>query len=132
MPLPTDEMTEPNRSVTRRELREELEYFFARNLEVFATKDDLKAFPTKNDPKGFATKDDLKGVRDELRDHFDAVAESFKDQFDRLFDWVHATTNSLAKRVETIEDGHGNRLLGLETRVTAIELGHAPKKREEG
>lgn len=128
MPLLTDEMTEPDRPVTRRALREELEYFFARNLEVFATKDDLKGFATKEDLKAYATKDDLRaGVR-ELRGHFDAVAESFTSQFGILHDGVRANTENLDKRVRAIESGHGGRLLRLETRVTAVELGHPRKK----
>ena len=120
MPLLIDNMTDPDRPVTRRELREELEAV----LKTLATKEDLKAFATKEDLKAFATKEDLK----ELHAHFDAVAEHFKSEyFDRLHDWTHASVGSLAKRVEAIEDGHGGRLLGLETRVTAIELGR-PRK----
>ena len=150
MPPLDEDMTEPDRPVTRRDLREELDYLFARNLEVFATKedlrgvptkddlkgfvtkDDLKGIPTKDDPKGFATKDDvsegLKGLRDELRSHFDAVAESFTSQFGILHDALRANTIGLDKRVKATESGYGSRLLRLETRVTAVELGHPRKK----
>lgn len=141
MPPLDEDMTEPDRPVTRRDLREELDCLFVRNLEVFATKDDLKGFatkddlkgvPTKDDPKGFATKDDLseglKGLRDELRSHFDAVAESFTSQFGILHDALRSNTTGLDKRVKAIESGHSSRLLRLETRVTAVELGHPRKK----
>jgi len=117
MPPLLEDMTDPDRPVTRRELREELEALFAR----LATKDDLKAFATKDDLKAFATKVDLHAMRDELRTHFDVVAEDFKKQFGMLYDWAQANVDSLAKRVESIEDGHGARLLGLETRVTRLE-----------
>ncbi len=99
-------MTEPDRPVTRRELRDELIWLVStletklaskrdlrtfatkkglkafatkEDLKAFATKEDLKAFATKEDLKAFATKEDLKAGLKELRSHFDAVAESFKD-----------------------------------------------------
>ena len=97
-------MTDLDRPVTRRELREE-----------------LKAFTTKDDLKAFATKDDLFRVRDELRTHFDLVAESFKGDFAMLCDWAEANATGLAARVEDIETGHRRRLLALETRVSRIE-----------
>ena len=164
-------MTDADRPVTRRELREELEYLFARSFEVFATKEDLKAFARKEDLKAFATKEDLKAFAtkedlkasatkadlkafatkadlkafatkadlkafptreemnkrfDDLRVHFNVVAEDFKSQFGDLHDWVKANTNSLATRVETIETGHGARLLSLENRATALEADRKP------
>jgi len=113
-------MNDLDRPVTRRELREE--------LHALATKEDLKAFPTKEDLNAYATKKDFKTLReemngrfDELRTHFDVVGESFRSQFSSLHDWVEANTNSLATRVETLETGHGGRLLSLEGRVTRIE-----------
>lgn len=130
MSFHSEDMTDLDQPVTRRELREELEAAFARNLEVFSTKDDLKGFPTKDDPKGFAmkdhlkefaTKDDLFRVRDELRTHFTLFAESFKSDFAKLYDWAEANAAGLAARVEDIETGHSRRLLALETRVTRIE-----------
>jgi hypothetical protein len=131
MPPFTDDMNDLDRPVTRRELREELQVFATKeDLKAFATKEDLKAFATKEELKAFATKEDLdrfatkedlnKHVT-ELRTHFDVVAESFKSQFGSLHDWVEANTNSLATRVETLEAGHGARLLSLEGRVTRIE-----------
>ena len=57
-------------------------------------------------PRPFhATKDDLLAVRDELRTHFDTVADRFTDQFKYLHDWVDATANGLAVRVDAL----GNR-----------------------
>src|SRR3989442_5913053 len=68
MPLLLDEMTEPDRPVTRRELRDELIWLVStletklaskRDLKRSATKEDLKQFATKEDLKRFATKEDL-------------------------------------------------------------------------
>ena len=105
MPILLDDMTDPDRPVTRRELRDELIWLVStlesklaskRDLKKFATKASLKAFATKEDLKGFATKEDLKrfatkedlkrfATKDELErglkelhEHFDAVAESFR------------------------------------------------------
>jgi hypothetical protein len=148
-----DAMTDPDRPVTRRELREELEdvlrtlatkedfkafatkedlklYATKEDLKAFATKEDLKAFATKEDLKLYATKEDLKAHPtreemnrrfDELRTHFDVVAESFKSEFRNLHDWVEANTKGLAKRIDKIETEHGARLLGLETRMSRRE-----------
>jgi uncharacterized membrane-anchored protein YhcB (DUF1043 family) len=105
MPRILTDMTDPDRPVTRGELREELEAV----LQTLATKEDLKA------------------MRDELRTHFDIVAENFKSEFKDLHDWVAANVNSLATRVETIETDHGARLFGLETRMTRQEA--RPKRK---
>ena len=58
---------------------------------------------------------------DELRTHFDVVAESFKNDFRNLHDWVEANTKGLARRIDTIETEHGARLPGLETRMSRRE-----------
>lgn len=100
MPAPADDMTDLDQPVTRRELRQELEAVL----------------------KNLATKDDLKAMSEDLRRHFNTVAESFKADFNLLHDWVEANTNSLAERVEQLETGHGSRLFALETRVTALEV----------
>ena len=75
-------MADLDRPVTRREMRAELEIV----LKTLATKDDLKAFATKEDLKAFATKDDLKALREELRTHFDIVAESLRVEFRSVID----------------------------------------------
>ena len=103
-----DAMTDPDRPVTRRELREELEAV----LKTLATKEDLKAYPTR---------EEMNRRFDELRTHFDVVAESFKSEFKNLHDWVEANTKGLARRIDTIETEHGARLLGLETRMSRRE-----------
>lgn len=118
MPAPADDMTDLDQPVTRRELRQELEAV----LKNLATKDDLKVFATKDNLKAFATKDDLKAMSEDLRRHFNTVAESFKADFNLLHDWVEANTSSLAERVGQLETGHGSRLFALETRVTALEV----------
>src|SRR5437870_2585398 len=120
MPPPVDDMTDLDRPVTRRELREE--------LKAFATKEDLKAFATREESlKLFATKDEFMALRDEmnkrfdeLRTHFDVVAESFRSDFNNLYDWTLANTRILAKRVRHVEVGHGSRLQALEARVMQL------------
>jgi ABC-type transporter Mla subunit MlaD len=108
MPPPIDDMTDLDRPVTRRELRED--------LQAFVTKDQLR-----EELKALATKEDLKAVRDELRTHFTVVAEQFKEECHILFDGLKATTGSLGSRLETIETVHGARLSSLETRTTQLE-----------
>jgi hypothetical protein len=128
-------MAESGRPVTAGELREQLQAYPTKAdlraaLQDYATKADLEAlradledFRTslEEELKRYATKDDLLAVRDELRTHFDTVADRFTDQFKYLHDWVDANANGLAVRVDALETGHGARLLALETRVTALE-----------
>jgi hypothetical protein len=57
----------------------------------------------------------------ELRRHFDVVAESFRAEFKNLFDWTEATTSSTGARVDEIDSEHGARLSSLELRVTRLE-----------
>lgn len=117
MPSILDDMTDPDRPVTRRELREELEAV----LRTLATKEDLERFATKEDLKAYPTRDEMNARFDELHTHFDVVMESFKSEFRNLHDWAEANTNSLALRVEKVEIGHGSRLGALETRMTRCE-----------
>ena len=148
MPLLSDQMTDPDRPVTRLELRAELEdilktlatkedlkaFATKEDLKAFATKEDLKAFATKEDLKAFATKEDLKqeltayatkddlnGLRDELRTQFKVVTESVKERWDNLYDWSHANTDGLDRRLVDLEGGYGRRLLNVESRVTLLE-----------
>ncbi|HVH29283.1 MAG TPA: hypothetical protein VM818_21160 [Vicinamibacterales bacterium] len=131
-------MTNLDQPVTCRELREELKAFATKedlkafatkeDLKAFATKEDLKAFATKEDLKAFATRDDLLAMRDELRTHFNVVAESFKSDLANLYDWTRTNVDGLSVRVGAIETGHGGRLLSLETRVTSLELKQPQKK----
>ena len=110
-------MTDLDRPVTRRELREELEVTrreLRKELEV--TRHELR-----EELQACATKEDLKAGLRELRTHFDVVAESFKSDFNSLYDWTVANTNILTKRVRHIEVGHGSRLQSLETRVTQLK-----------
>jgi inorganic triphosphatase YgiF len=44
-------------------------------------------------------KADLSSVREELRIHFNVVAEQFKDEFKNLFDWTEATTSTIGAGV---------------------------------
>jgi hypothetical protein len=123
MPPILDDMTDPDRPVTRRELREGLEAV----LRTLATKEDLKAFATKEDLKAYPTREEMNARFDELRTHFDVVTESFKSEFKNLHDWAEANVNSVALRVEKIEIGHGSRLVALETRMSRCEA-HPKRK----
>jgi hypothetical protein len=107
MPLRSDDMTDLDRPVTRRELREE--------LKAFATKDDLRVM-----------RDECCAHFDELRTHFDMVAEGFKADFAKLYDWTVVSTNSLVNRLETTETGHGARLFSLENASDTLE--NLPRK----
>jgi hypothetical protein len=143
MPILIDDMTEPDRPVTRRELRQELEWLLRHvvtkeDAKAFVTKEDAKAFATKEDLKAYATKDDLAALRnelradlaatrDELRTHFSITTEAFKDEFSKLYDWSLANFGGLSNRVDAIETGHGSRLFSVETRVTSLE--HRRKRR---
>jgi hypothetical protein len=62
----------------------------------------------------------------ELRRHFDVVAEEFRSDFKNLFDWTEETTSTIGARVDGIEEDHGSRLTSLEVRVTRIEQRDKP------
>lgn len=94
--------------MTRRELRED--------LQAFVTKDELR-----EELKALATKEEMNKCFDELRSHFDVVAESFRSDFNNLYDWTVANTEILTKRVRHIEVGHGSRLQSLETGVMQLK-----------
>ena len=72
----------------------------------------------------FATKDDLHALREELRTHFDMVAESFRDQFANLYDWTLATTTALGNRTMTLEVGQRT----LETRGSFNHASNGPRR----
>jgi hypothetical protein len=111
-----DEMAESDRPVTVGELREQLDEALAE----YPTRRELKStIEAALEP--YATREDLTAVRDELRTHFDSVAEGFRDEFKNLHDWAKANVNGLERRVDVLETAHGGRLLALETRVTALE-----------
>jgi len=61
--------------------------------------------------------------RDELRTHFDVVAESLRADFRNMFDWMKANMASVTSRVDALETGHGSRLTALEGRVPKLETG---------
>ena len=63
----------------------------------------------------------MKSLRDELRTHFNIVAESLRADIQNMFDWMKANINGVTSRVDALETGHGARLTGLETRVTKLE-----------
>ena len=73
-----------------------------------------------------ATRRDLIALREELRTHFNVVAEQFKAEFKNLFDWTEATTSTIGTPLDGVENDHGSRLTSLETRVTRIEQRHKP------
>ncbi len=53
-----------------------------------------------------ASKAELQAVRDELRTHFDVVAESLRGDIRNMFDWMKANINGLVLRVDALEAGH--------------------------
>ena len=63
----------------------------------------------------------MKSVRDELRTHFDMVAESLRGDIHNMIDWMRANINGITSRVDALETGHGTRLTALETQVTKLE-----------
>lgn len=105
MPLLTDEMADPDRPVTRRELRAELE-------DILRT---------------LATKEDLKALRDELRTEFKVITETFKEHLGNLYDWTHANTDGLDRRLGDLDRGYGRRLLSVEMRVAMLEARRKPR-----
>jgi hypothetical protein len=112
-PAEGDVMAESDRPVTAAELREQ--------LAAYPTREEFKA-ELKAALEPYATKEDLKAMRDELRAHFDAARESFRDEFKWLHEWVEANHKGVVNRVDALEQGHGGRLMALETRVTALEI----------
>jgi hypothetical protein len=48
-------------------------------------------------------------LRDELRTHFDVVAESLRADFRNMSDWMKANMTSVTSRVEALETGHDAR-----------------------
>jgi len=135
-------MNESDRPVTAGELREQLAAYPTRAdlrevLAAYPTRADLRevlaAYPTRDEFRAelkaalqpYATKADLMAVRDELRTHFEAAVERFRDEFAWLHEWAQANHKGLARRVDALEQGHGGRLLALETRVTALEIGRS-------
>ena len=63
----------------------------------------------------------MKSLRDELRTHFDIIAESLRDDIHNMFDWMKANINGVTSRFDTLETGHGTRLNASEARVTKLE-----------
>jgi len=61
-------------------------------------------------------------LRDELRTHFDVIAESLRADFRNMFDWMKANMTSVTSRVGVLETDHGGRLTTLEGRVARLEI----------
>ncbi len=97
------------------------------HLDQPATRRDVRELRTDVGELRDATRRDLIELREELRRHFDVVAESFKTEFKNSFDWAEATTSSTGTRVDEIEAEHGARLSSLELRVTRLE--HRPGRK---
>jgi hypothetical protein len=124
----SSDMSDLDRPVTRRELRAELHELRA-ELATKAEKVDLHATTEQLRTEmstGFAEMRDyvdfsVKSLGDELRTHFDVIAESLRADIHNMFDWMKANINGVTTRVDAIETGHGTRLTTLETRVTKLE-----------
>ena len=132
----SDDMPDLDQPVTRRELRAELHEFRAELRAEFATKAELQSVKAdlqtgteqlgREMSAGFAEMRNyvdfsVKSVRDELRTHFDIVAESIRADIHNMIDWMKANINGVTSRVEALETGHGARLTAPETRVTKLE-----------
>ena len=107
---PGSEMPDLDQPVTRRELRAELQELRSELRGELASQAALDAA--------------MKSFRDEIRTHFNIVAESLRADIQNMFDWMKANINGVTTRVDALETGHGARLTVLETRVTKLEAGH--------
>ena len=47
----------------------------------------------------------VKSQRDELRTHFEVVAESLRDDLRNIFDWMKANMASVTSRLDVLERG---------------------------
>jgi len=103
-------MPDLDQPVTRRELRAELQELRSELRGELASQAALDAA--------------MKSFRDEIRTHFNIVAESLRADIQNMFDWMKANINGVTTRVDALETGHGARLTVLETRVTKLEAGH--------
>ena len=98
---------------TRRDLLEHKE----------ATRGDLLAIEARVD-KRF---DQIDGRMEDLRRHFDMVAENFDTKFSHLFDWTQATTSTLGGRLDRLEQDHQTRVGSVELPVTQLEQQLKPR-----
>ena len=97
------------------------------DLDQPATRRDVQALET-------ATRRDLLALEarvdtrfDELRRHFDVVAESFKTEFRNLFDWTQTTTSTLGGRLDRLEVDHQARVGSVELHVAQLERLRKPR-----
>ncbi len=92
--------------------------------ETFATKEDLKQFATKEDLKQFATKKELKKSAEEVKRHFDVVAEDIKNSIAFLAEQV-STKNDKIDKIDEYEEKIENLstdVIVLKSRVSAVEV----------
>jgi hypothetical protein len=111
MPPASDDMTDLDRPLTCREFQE----YGA------LTRREFQEYGALSRREFRRFEEELHAVRDELRAHFDLVAEKFHSDVQNIIDWMQANVTGLAGRLDTIETDHGPRLTSLETRVTKIE-----------
>jgi hypothetical protein len=110
----SNDMSDLDQPVTRRELRTELQELrseLAGKAALEAAKIELRQHIDVT----------MTSFRDELRTHFDIIAESLRADIHNMFDWMKANINGVTSRVDALETGHGTRLTALETRVTKLE-----------
>jgi len=136
-----DAMTDPDRPVTRRELREELEAVLKtlaakEDLKAFATKEDLKAFATKEDLKAFATKEDLKAfaTKEDLKLYAtkeDLKAHPTREEMNRRFDELHTHFDVVAESFKSdfknLHDWVEANIHGLARRLDTVETEHGAR-----
>ena len=112
----SDDMTDLDRPVTLRDLHDV-------RAELRAELDELRTEMATGfaEMRGYVDFS-VKSSRDELRTHFDVIAESLRADFRSMFDWMKANMTSVTSRVDALETGHGARLTALEGRVTKLEI----------
>jgi hypothetical protein len=126
MPRELQDIVDPDKPVTRRELAAELQSFGAElraelqvefRAELHAGLRDLRAeFRSQ-----FATKAELEAFTVDIRTHFDIIAEHLRGDFANVIDWLKANLDGINRRIDALETGHGGRLGALEGRVTKLE-----------
>ena len=85
-----------------------------RDFRRFATKRDLRRFATKRDLRRFATKHELEQMRDELRRHFEVIAEAMFARIDAALDGIRANQERMAHH-DIVLDEHERRITHLES-----------------
>ena len=101
--------------MTIAQLKRHMDRRFDRLERTKADRKDLRGFATKPDLRRFATKRELKQMRDELRRHFDVIAEAMFARIDAALDGIRANQERMAHH-DVVLDEHERRIAHLELR----------------